>query len=264
MTEQLLESFDKGVATLTMNRPQALNAMTAVMMNAMGEAVARLAKDPKVRLLVLTGSGNSFCVGGDVKGFVSEPDGINAAEHDTVELLRERTRISELLYAMPKPTLAIIPGACAGAGLSLALACDMRMVVDTAKITTAFARIGTSGDFGGSWFLTQLVGAAKARELYFTGDIILGKQAYQLGLANRLVTAETLAEESKKYIESLANLPTVAIGYIKKNINLAQQGSLGQVLDIEAAHMVLSTMTEDHKSAVLAFIEKRPPIFKGC
>jgi len=263
MTKQLLESFDNGVATLTMNRPQDRNAMTAAMMNAMAEAVVRLAKDPKVRLLVLTGSGNTFCVGGDVKGFVDDTGAI-AAEHDSVELLRERTRISELLYTMPKPTLAIIPGACAGAGLSLALACDMRMVVDTAKITTAFTRVGTSGDFGGAWFLTHMVGSAKARELYFTADVILGKQAYQLGLANRLVTVETLEQESKKYIESLANLPTIAIGYIKKNINMAQQGSLAQVLDIEAAHMVLSTMTDDHKSAAHAFLAKKPPIFEGC
>jgi len=164
---------------------------------------------------------------------------------------------------MPKPTLAIIPGACAGAGLSLALACDLRMVVDTAKITTAFSRIAASGDYGGSWFMTQLLGAAKARELYFSAEIISGTQAYELGMANKLVTAEALAEESQAYIKYLAGLPTLAIGYIKKNINMAQQGSLSRVLDLESGHMIRSMMTEDHKAAAIAFVEKRPPEFEG-
>jgi len=267
MTNELIETFAEGVATLTMNRPQARNAMSADMMNAMSEAVPRLASDPKVRLVVLTGAGNAFCAGGDVKGFAADARGSDNATIATVEQrvaeLRERTRVSEFLYEMPKPTLAIIPGACAGAGLSLALACDLRMVVDTAKITTAFSRIAASGDYGGSWFMTQLLGAAKARELYFSAEIISGTQAYELGMANKLVTAETLAEESQAYIKYLAELPTLAIAYIKKNINMAQQGSLSRVLDLESGHMIRSMMTEDHKAAAIAFVEKRPPEFEG-
>ena len=268
MSEHLIETFDQGVATLTMNRPDARNAMSGDMMGAMGEAIPRLAEDPKVRAVVLTGTGGAFCAGGDVKGFASDARGSGGGgEPVTVEQraagLRAGTRISEILYEMPKPTLAVIPGACAGAGLSLALACDMRMVLDTAKITTAFSKIAASGDYGGSWFLTQLVGSAKARELYFTADIISGTEAYQLGLANKLVTAETIEEESLAYARYLASLPTIAIGYIKKNLNMAHKGSLGEVLDMESEHMVRSMMTEDHKAAAIAFVEKKAPEFNG-
>jgi 2-(1,2-epoxy-1,2-dihydrophenyl)acetyl-CoA isomerase len=267
MGQDLIETFDAGVATLTMNRPHARNAMSGDMMGAMAEAMPRLAEDSKVRAVVLTGAGGAFCAGGDVKGFAADASGTGNNEPVSVEQraagLRAGTRISELLYEMPKPTLAVIPGACAGAGLSLALACDLRMVLDTAKITTAFSKIAASGDYGGSWFLTQLVGAAKARELYFTADIISGSEAYELGLANRLVTAETIEEESVAYARYLANLPTVAIGYMKKNLNLAHRGTLGEVLDMESEHMVRSMMTDDHKAAAIAFVEKRAPEFKG-
>lgn len=267
MSEDLIETFHDGIATLTMNRPHARNAMSGDMMAALAEAVPRLAKDSKVRLVVLTGAGGAFCAGGDVKGFAADASGSTSAKPLTVDEraagLREGTKVSELLYEMPKPTLAIIPGACAGAGLSLALSCDLRMVVDTAKITTAFSKIAASGDYGGSWFMTQLLGAAKARELYFTGDVLSGSEAYRLGLANKLVTAETLAEETQAYTSYLANLPTLAIGYMKKNLNMAQQGTLSQVLDLESGHMVRSMMTEDHKAAAVAFVEKRAPEFKG-
>ncbi len=266
MSEDLIETFEDGVATLTMNRPQARNAMSGGMMTALAEAVPRLANDPKVRLVVLTGAGGAFCAGGDVKGFAADAGSTNAKPltiDERAASLREGTKVSELLNEMPKPTLAIIPGACAGAGLSLALSCDLRMVVDTAKITTAFSKIAASGDYGGSWFMTQLVGAAKARELYFTADVILGTEAHRLGLANKLVSAETLEEETKAYTKYLANLPTIAIGYMKKNLNMAQQGSLAQVLDLESGHMVRSMATEDHKAAAVAFVEKRAPEFKG-
>lgn len=266
MSNDLIETFKDGVATLTMNRPEARNAMSGDMMKAMAEAVPRLAEDPKVRLVVLTGTGSAFCAGGDVKGFAADASGGGGAVQTVDQKaasLREGTKVSELLYGMAKPTLAIIPGACAGAGLSLALACDLRMVVDTAKITTAFSKIAASGDYGGSWFMTQLVGAAKARELYFTADVISGTEAYNLGLANKLVTADTLEQESAVYAQYLANLPTIAIGYIKKNLNMAQQGSLSEVLDLESGHMVRSMMTEDHKAAAVAFVEKRAPEFKG-
>ena len=141
-----------------MNRPEARNAMSADMMGAMSEAIPRLAEDQKVRAVVLTGAGGAFCAGGDVKGFAADASGTGTREPVTVEQraagLRAGTRISELLYEMPKPTLAVIPGATAGAGLSLALACDLRMVLDTAKITTAFSKIASSGDYGGSWVRT--------------------------------------------------------------------------------------------------------------
>ena len=164
---------------------------------------------------------------------------------------------------MPKPTLAVIPGPAAGAGLSLALACDLRIVVEDAKLTTAFSKIGLSGDFGGSYFLSHLVGVAKARELYFTGRVLLGQEALELGIVNRVTTSDDLEQEANDYAAELAALPTLAVGYMKKNLNAALKGSLSDVLDGEAIHMIRTFETEDHKKATQAFLEKRVPEFVG-
>lgn len=265
MTDHLLETFEDGIATLTFNRPEARNALTAELIQALTAAAPRLALDPKVRAVVITGAGGAFCAGGDVKGFVSgKNDGAAAPSFDErVNVLRAGADFSRMLREMPKPTLAIIPGAAAGAGLSIALACDMRIAADTAKLTTAFSKIGASGDYGGSYFLTKLVGPAKARELYFTADVITGAEAAALGIVNRAVPAADLAREGQALARKLADLPTVAIGYIKKNMNMAEHGTLANVLDIESIHMVRTMQTEDHKAASLAFVEKRPPVFKG-
>ncbi len=268
MSEHLIETFENGVCTLTMNRPEARNAMSGPMMDALNEAVPRVALEPKVRAVVLTGAGGAFCAGGDVKGFASETrDGKNDDDGPSIEErvqgLRKGMELSRLLHEMPKPTLAVIPGAAAGAGLSLALACDLRFALDTAKITTAFSKIGASGDYGGSYFLPYLVGAAKARELYFTADIISGQQAYEMGLVNKVASADTFEAEAKAYAEYLAGLPTIAIGYMKKNLNASQHGSLSDVFDLEAMHMTRCMMTEDHKVAAKAFVNKEAPVFKG-
>ena len=264
----LIEEFEDGVLTLTMNRPEARNAMSGPMMTAMREAVYRASGDPEVRCLVLTGAGGAFCAGGDVKGFAAEgsnksSSGEGPSYETRVHGLRQGMEISKQLHVMPKPTLAIIPGPAAGAGLSLALACDLRFCLDTAKITTAFSKIGASGDYGGSYFLPQLVGAAKARELYFTADVISGQEAYDLGIVTRVANAETFADEAKAYAKYLASLPTVALGYMKKNLNAAQGTTLNDVFDLEAAHMMRTFQTEDHKLASKAFVNKEQPVFKG-
>ena len=266
MSDHLIETLDAGVCTLTMNRPEARNAMSGSMMAALNEAIPRVAADPAVRCVVLTGAGGAFCSGGDVKGFASD----NAGGSGTIPSLEERVHnlrqgmeLSRWLHEMPKPTLAIIPGAAAGAGLSMALACDLRFSLDTAKITTAFSKIGASGDYGGSYFLPYLVGAAKARELYFTADVISGAEAFAMGLVNKVASADGFDAESKAYAQTLANLPTVAVGYMKKNLNTAQNGTLADVFDREAMHMMRCFMTEDHKAAAKAFVEKKPPVFYG-
>jgi 2-(1,2-epoxy-1,2-dihydrophenyl)acetyl-CoA isomerase len=171
--------------------------------------------------------------------------------------------LSRWLHEMPKPTLAVIPGPAAGAGLSLALACDLRIAADTAKLTTAFSKVGLSGDYGGSYFLPYLVGAAKARELYFTAEVISGQQAFEFGLVNKVAPVDLLESEAQAFATHLAGLPTVAVGYMKKNLNAAQHGSLSDVMDLEAMHMIRTFMTEDHKGAAQAFVEKRAPEFKG-
>ncbi len=265
MTQDLIETFGDGIATLTMNRPEARNALTRVMFAALAEALPRLASDSAVRLVVLTGAGNAFCSGGDVKAFARLAAGAPATQSfdERVTDLRHRMDVSRMLHEMPKPTLAVIPGPAAGAGLSLALACDMRIAADDAKLTTAFSKIGLSGDLGGSYFLNYLVGAAKARELYFTGAVVRGDEAAKIGMVNRAVPAAQLADAAHTWATELAALPTVAVGYMKRNLNTGLRGSLSDVLDAEAIHMIRTFETSDHKAAITAFVEKRAPVFKG-
>ncbi len=265
MSSELLETFHDGIATLTINRPQSRNSMTTEVMQGLSEAMPRLANDPSVRLVVLTGAGGAFCAGGDVKGFVNkEPGSANSLPFEqNVNLLRASMEVSRWLHEMPKPTLAVISGPAAGAGLSLALACDMRIAADDAKLTTAFSKIGLSGDFGGSYFLNLLVGAAKAREMYFTGEVVLGAQAALIGLVNRSVPKDQLAQAAQAWALELAALPTLAIGYMKRNLNAGLRGSLSEVLDLEAIHMIRTFETEDHKAAAIAFVEKKLPRFQG-
>lgn len=268
MSEHLIETHADGVCTLTMNRPEARNAMSGDMMSALQEAVPRVALDKSVRCVVLTGAGNAFCAGGDVKGFASDSSASSGSREkstleDRVAGLRQGMELSRLLHEMAKPTLAVIPGPAAGAGLSLALACDMRFALDTAKITTAFSKIGASGDYGGSYFLPYLVGAAKARELYFLSDVITGQEAFEIGLVNRVASAETFEAEAAEFAARLAGLPTVAIGYMKRNLNASQHGSINDVFDLEAMHMMRCFMTEDHKESARAFVNKEQPVFKG-
>ncbi len=268
MRHDLIETIEGGIATLTMNRPEARNALSAQMFDGLSEALPRLAKDASVRLVVLTGTGAAFCAGGDVKGFARHAAAATAATaaasfDDKVTDLRDRMEVARWLHEMPKPTLAVIPGPAAGAGLSLALACDMRIAADNAKLTTAFSRIGLSGDFGGSYFLNHLVGAAKARELYFTGQVVSGDEAARIGLVNRVVPAAQLADAARAWAGELAALPTVAVGYMKRNLNTGLRGSLAEVLDAEAIHMIRTFETSDHKGAAVAFVEKRAPRFEG-
>ena len=268
MTEQLIETVADGIATLTMNRPQARNALTGEMQAALSEAIPRLAVDPAVRVVVLTGAGGAFCAGGDVKGFAAAGrgpagggGGFNMEQR--VQGLRAAMEVCRWLHEMPKPTLAVIPGPAAGAGLSLALACDARIAADDAKLTTAFSKVGLAGDYGGSFFLSHLVGGAKARELYFTADVILGAQAAALGIVNKAVPGDRLEAEAADYARYLAGLPTVAIGYMKRNLNAAEHATLAEVLDLEAMNMVRTFMTEDHKAAAVAFVDKVKPVFHG-
>jgi 2-(1,2-epoxy-1,2-dihydrophenyl)acetyl-CoA isomerase len=171
--------------------------------------------------------------------------------------------LSRILHEMPKPTLAAIPGPAAGAGFSLALACDMRIAINTAKLTTAFSKVGLSGDYGGSFFLPYIVGQAKARELYFTAKIVSGQEAFDIGLVNRVTDADEYEAAVADFALERASLPTVAVGYMKKNLNMAYGGSLSDTFDREALHMVRCFMTDDHKGAAVAFVEKKTPVFSG-
>ena len=263
MTTDLIETGKDGVAVLTLNRPDRLNAMSRPMLDALLEALPRLAEDPAVGVVVLTGAGRGFCAGGDVKAMAEGNELGGQTMEEKAHALRTRMEASRWLHELPKPTIAMVRGPAAGAGLSLALACDMRVVSDTARFGTAFARVGYSGDFGGSYYLTQLVGTAKARELYFTADLLDAPQALALGLVNRVVPDARLEEETMALASRLARGPRVAYRYMKRNMNAAESASLRELLDLEAWHHTRTGMTEDHREAARAFVEKREPEFKG-
>ena len=262
MDRVLLEGLEDGVLTLTMNRPDRLNALNAEMLLGLYDAVTRAAADPSIGVIVLAGAGGGFCAGGDVKAMAENRERSETYD-ERVQGLRRRMEVARLLHETAKPTIAMLRGAVAGAGLSLALACDLRIAGETARLTTAFAKVALSGDFGGSWFLTQLVGPAKARELYFTSPILGAAEALALGLVNRIVADSELEAETKALARSLARGPRVTLGYIKQNMNLAERAGLAEVMDAEALRHTRCAQTEDHREAAAAFVEKRAPVFRG-
>jgi 2-(1,2-epoxy-1,2-dihydrophenyl)acetyl-CoA isomerase len=261
MEKEFIESAEKGVATLTFNRPDRLNALSTPIMEGLLEALPRLAGDPAVGTIVLTGTGRAFCAGGDVK---SMAEGTNQRPfNEAVAHLRGRMEVSRLLHEIPKPTIAMLNGVAAGAGLSLALACDLRIAARSARLITAFANIGFSGDFGGSYFLSKLVGTGKARELYYTAEPIEAEQALALGIVNRVVADDELAEATSTLARKLAQGPRIALALMKQHLNAAESSTLAALLDLEATHQIETGRTRDHKEAARAFVEKRPPVFVG-
>ena len=265
-TTDLLASLDDGVLTLTLNRPEARNAMSGAMTAALAQQLASAELDAAVKCVVLTGAGKGFCAGGDVKGMAARGDG--TVGDSTIDGAIHRQRVNQRatagkLFTMPKPTIAALPGAAAGAGLSLALACDLRIMASTAILTTAFARVGFSGDYGGTYFLTQLVGSAKAREMYYLSDRVSAQEALQLGLTNWVCEPEELGDKTREIAMRLASGPTVAYRYMKENLNRAMTGDVNDCLDLEATHHVHCGQTEDHREATKAFVDKREPVFQG-
>jgi 2-(1,2-epoxy-1,2-dihydrophenyl)acetyl-CoA isomerase len=253
---------EEGVLTITLNRPDALNAVTGDMLQALFNRVSEAAADNDIGSIILTGAGRGFCAGGDVKNMSKGSERADTME-GRLEPLRRKMEVSRLLHDIPKPTIAMLRGPAAGAGLSLALACDMRFADPSARIITAFARVGLSGDFGGSWFLTRLVGPAKAKELYLSSPSVESEEAMRLGILNRIFEADALAKETQQFAAQLAGGPRIALAHMKRNLNAAETGDLGSLLDLEAIHHARCGMTEDHLEAAKAFVEKRKPIFKG-
>ena len=266
-TEDLIANLDEGVLTLTLNRPEARNAMSGEMTAALAQQLADAELNTKVRCVVLTGAGKGFCAGGDVKGMAASGDG--TVGDNTIDGAIHRQRVNQRatagkLYSMPKPTIAALPGAAAGAGLSLALACDMRVMASNAIMTTAFARVGFSGDYGGTFFMSQLIGTAKARQLYFMSERVSAEEALSLGLTNWVCESDELATKTQEIAAQLAVGPAVAYRYMKENFARAMSsGDVDDCLDLEATHHVHCGQTQDHKNATKAFVEKREPTFIG-
>jgi len=260
-TSTILVDIEGHLATVTLNRPEKLNALNQELLSALPEILKTLADDDNVRCVILTGAGRGFCAGGDVSAMASG-EAVSGMT-DPVVRLREQEESSRLLHEMPKPTIAMINGAVAGAGLSLALACDIRYAAESARVGSAFARVGFSGDFGGTWHMQRLIGPAKARELYFTGELIDAREAERIGLFNKTVPDDQLRSETLALAEKITNGPPIALRRMKENMNLALVSDFPKLLDAEAEGMILTGMTLDHLEAAKAFVAKRPPAFQG-
>ena len=269
-TDELLATLEDGVAVLTLNRPGSRNALSDTLSPALRRMFARLRDMRDARCVVLTGTGTAFCAGGDVKGMGggqkprSDQPGRPTTPAGAIAELTERQRtLTGALHALPQPTIAALPGAAAGAGLSIALACDLRIAAECAFVTTGFANVGLAGDYGSSFFLPRLVGQAKARELFFTADRVDAASCLQLGIVNRVVPDEKLMEETMGLARRLASGPSEAYRLMKANLDRSSRVDLDTALAFEAEATVASAGTEDHREAVRAFVEKRKPVFKG-
>jgi 2-(1,2-epoxy-1,2-dihydrophenyl)acetyl-CoA isomerase len=272
MTDVLLEKRDDGVALVTLNRPDSLNAMGGTLLDDLADTLADVERDADVRCVALTGAGRGFCSGGDVKGFAARGAGGGDGRATSVPVMLERSAerlwtnvrgTSLRLHTMRKPTVALVNGAAAGAGLSLALSCDIRLVSDRAKFVPAFGRIGFSGDFGGSYFLTKLIGFGRAREIYFTGAHVDAQRALELGIANHVFAGDELIDKGMEYCAKLAAGAPGVLARMKENFLRAEYARIEQALEEEAFNHSLSGLTNDFREGVSAFAEKRDPVFTG-
>ncbi|MEO8457055.1 MAG: enoyl-CoA hydratase [Chloroflexota bacterium] len=275
MPDTIFEKLPSGVAKITLNRPDSLNAMGGDLMPLLSQHLREAAYDSSVRCIVLTGAGRAFCAGGDVKGMAARQDILGDSNGNapsspsgqlarSLQFLRQSQRDTSLmLHTMPKVTIAMINGHAVGAGLSLALACDMRIASDKAKIGTAFRNVGFSGDFGGSYFMTKIAGIETARYMYYTGEIVDAERAHSLTLVSKVFPHDDLEAETMKIAEHIAAGPTLAYARMKENLNRAETSDLATALDAEALNMLLSGQTKDHIEAARAFVEKRQPTFAG-
>ena len=265
-TDELLASLDQRVATVTLNRPAKRNALSDRLTPALRQVLLYLEQRPDVGCVVITGADAAFCAGGDVSGMGegSHSGSHNQADHYEAklqELIQRQETLTLRLHQLSKPTIAVLPGVAAGAGFCIALACDLRIASESAFVTTGYRNIGFSGDYGGSWLLSQLVGPARAKELYFTGRRVSAEEALQLGIFNRVVPDDQLPEAAAALARDIADGPALALDYMKKNINAAQEMDLRCSLALEAERLLRCADTADHREAVAAFMEKRPPVF---
>jgi len=270
----ILTRLEGGILTVTLNRPQSLNGLTITMTRILNDRLREAAANPEVRALVLTGAGRAFCAGGDIKEFDAiderDPDWVKFRKDpiwNDIDTSAERTRRASegplLLHEMGKPTIAMVRGACVGASVALATACDFRIVSDTAFFSTAFARIGISGELGVSYYLPRLVGMAKAREMFFFADRVPADEASKIGLVNKVVPDADLEKETMTFARRLADGPPLAYRYIKANLNASETKTAGEMMGFEAVNQVRVLRSEDAKEAISAFFEKRTPKFTG-
>jgi enoyl-CoA hydratase/carnithine racemase len=265
-TDELLCVIRDRVAVITLNRPQARNSLSDHLTPALRTMIRTCGENPEVGALLITGAGTAFCSGGDVKGMGAHRDKkkTDMSYDEKVADLQERQRLlTGALVSVRKPTIAALPGPAAGAGLAIAMACDIRIAAQSAFISTGYLRVALSGDYGTAWLLTRLIGTARARELMFTAEKVDADRCEKIGLFNRVVPDDKLQDEAFALAKSLAEGPTLALRYMKDNLDEALLFDFATARDHEAARLVRLTATADHREAVQAFIEKRKAVFVG-
>jgi 2-(1,2-epoxy-1,2-dihydrophenyl)acetyl-CoA isomerase len=262
MTDELIKvAEDSGIVTITLNRPERLNALVGHMRRDLAEALEEAGSDPNVRVVIISGEGRAFCAGGDIN-FMAELVERNDVE-EFARLLGAARRVIMTIRHMTKPVISSIEGACAGAGFNLALACDLRIASSTATFSQSFVKLGFHPDWGGTYFLPRMVPSNIACELFFLGDSIDADTALRLGLINRVVAPEELATETRKLAERLREGPAVSIAAAKHAIYASQHETLEQMLQYEVEAQLRCFESEDGREGVRAFLEKRPPRFTG-
>lgn len=257
--DAVLYAAEGGVATLTMNRPQVLNALDDALLNGLRDGLARAKADAAVRAVLLTGAGRGFCAGADLAAASQRPQ-----PFDVEQSLRERFHpIVLTMRRLPKPIVAAVNGAAAGAGMSLALACDIVLAGESASFLQAFTRIGLVPDCGSTWFLPRIVGDVRARALVMLADKIGAADALQYGLVWKVYPDDQLLAEAQAIAARLAQMPTRAYDLIKQSLAVSSGNGLGEQLEVEARLQAEAMATEDHREGVAAFLAKRPAQFKG-
>jgi 2-(1,2-epoxy-1,2-dihydrophenyl)acetyl-CoA isomerase len=258
----LLHETKDAIATLTLNRPERLNALGDTLRDDLLDAVTRASADPDVRVIVVTGAGKGFCAGGDVKAMNEAKEG--RRERPVIEKVapsRDRTILA--MRDAPQPIIAAVNGAAAGAGMNLALACDIRIASTAARFSQAFVKRGLHPDWGGTYFLPRAVGMAKAAELIFTGDVIDAAEALRLGLVSQVVEPEMLMPTVHELARKIAAGPPLAIRLAKRALYKSADGDLRSALEFETFAQNVCFETEDATEGVRAFVEKRAPVFRG-
>src|SRR5499426_1707829 len=260
--QSLIYEVKDAIATLTLNRPERLNALGGTLRDDLYDAVLRASEDADVRVIVVTGAGKGFCAGGDVKAMNERKEqGGGRSLEEKVAPGRDRTVLA--LRDAPKPVIAAVNGAAAGAGMNLALACDIRLASTSAKFAQAFVKRGLHPDWGGTYFLPRLVGMAKACELIFTGEIIDAQEALRLGIVNAVYAPEELMPAARDLARRIAAGPPVAIRLAKRALYHSEETDLRGALEFETFAQNVCSETEDAREGIRAFVEKRAPSFKG-
>jgi len=256
----LLYEIGDGIATITLNRPERLNAFTLEMIELWVDALRDARQNEAVKVVVVTGAGRAFCAGGDVGGMASR-DEVSGLDHKRwLEVVHQ---IPLTLEQLDKPVIAALNGPAVGAGLDMALMCDLRFAAEGARFSEAYVKVGLIPGDGGTYFLPRLVGTARALELFWTGDFVDAREAERIGLVNRVLPPEQLMPAVYEFAARLANGPTVAIRTVKRAVYQGMRMDLRTHLDMISSHMGIIFQTEDHREGARAFVEKRPAHFKG-